>query len=181
MGNRALSFCIILYIVIFYRIVLESLGIFVSNGLFLAFYIFVYLSGLASLFHWRSPPISTNFFRDSCWLEVFYMVDKTLARFIKYMEVALVHRRIDYIKEISKIQEYEEELTDYKVSENSIDERNFIDLDILNEKEKELFNMLYVKGFSYKEISKKTNTSVKTLELRRYRAIQKIKKKMGEM
>ena len=71
------------------------------------------------------------------------MVDKTLARFIKYMEVALVHRRIDYIKEISKIQEYEEELTDYKVSENSIDERNFIDLDILNEKEKELFNMLY--------------------------------------
>lgn len=109
------------------------------------------------------------------------MVDKTLARFIKYMEVALVHRRIDYIKEISKIQEYEEELTDYKVSENSIDERNFIDLDILNEKEKELFNMLYVKGFSYKEISKKINTSVKTLELRRYRAIQKIKKKMGEM
>ena len=61
MGNRALSFCIILYIVIFYRIVLESLGIFVSNGFFLAFYIFVYLSGLASLFHCRSPPISTNF------------------------------------------------------------------------------------------------------------------------
>ena len=61
MENRVLSFCIILYIVIFYRIVLESLGIFVSNGLFLAFYIFVYLSGLASLFHCRSPPISTNF------------------------------------------------------------------------------------------------------------------------
>lgn len=61
MENRVLSFCIILYIVIFYRIVLESLGILVSNGLFLAFYIFVYLSGLASLFHCRSPPISTNF------------------------------------------------------------------------------------------------------------------------
>ena len=62
MENRVVSFYIILYIVIFYRIVLESLGILMSNGLFLAFYIFVYLSGQAScLTHCRSPPISTNF------------------------------------------------------------------------------------------------------------------------
>ena len=61
MENGVLSFCIILYIVIFYRIVLESLGILVSNGLFFSFYIFVYLSGQVSLHHCRSPPISTNF------------------------------------------------------------------------------------------------------------------------
>ena len=73
MENRVLSFCIILYIVIFYRIVLESLGILVSSDFIFSFYIFVYLNGQASLFHCRSPPISTNFFRDSCWLEVFYM------------------------------------------------------------------------------------------------------------
>ena len=61
MENKVLSFCIILYIVIFYRIVLESLGILVSSDFIFSFYIFVYLNGQASLFHCRSPPISTIF------------------------------------------------------------------------------------------------------------------------
>ena len=61
MENRVLSFCIILYIVLLYRIVLESLGILVSNDFILMFYIFVYLSGQVILFHCRSPPIGTDF------------------------------------------------------------------------------------------------------------------------
>lgn len=109
------------------------------------------------------------------------MSDIVLARFIKYMEVVLIHKRIDYIRKISKINEFEEELTDYKVKQETISEREFLDLDVLNKKEKELLELLYVKGFSYKEISKLTNVSVKALELRRYRAIQKLKSKMGEV
>ena len=49
MKNRVLSFCIILYIVIFCRIVLESLGILVSSDFIFSFYIFVYLNGQVSL------------------------------------------------------------------------------------------------------------------------------------
>ena len=63
MENRALAFCIILYIIIFDRIVLESLGILVSNDLFFAFYIFVYLSSQSRLYYCRSPPIGTDFWR----------------------------------------------------------------------------------------------------------------------
>ena len=61
MENRVVSFYIILYIIIFDRIVLESLGILVSSDFIFSFYIFVYLNGQVSLFHCRSPPISTNF------------------------------------------------------------------------------------------------------------------------
>ena len=56
------SFYVILYIVILARIVLESLGIIVSNELLLfAFYIFVYINGQADLLHCRSPPVNTNY------------------------------------------------------------------------------------------------------------------------
>lgn len=56
------SFHVILYIVILARIVLESLGIIVSNDLLLcSFYIFVYINGQAAILHCRSPPINTNF------------------------------------------------------------------------------------------------------------------------
>ena len=55
------SFCIILYIIIFIRIVLESLGIIVSNNSIFLFYIFTYINGQVCLIHCRSPPIDTNF------------------------------------------------------------------------------------------------------------------------
>ena len=61
MENRVVSFYIILYIVIFDRIVLESLGILVSNDLFFAFYIFIYLSSQSSIYRCRSSPISMDF------------------------------------------------------------------------------------------------------------------------
>ena len=58
------SFHVILYIVILARIVLESLGIIVSNDLLLfSFYIFVYINGQAAILHCRSPPIKTNFWK----------------------------------------------------------------------------------------------------------------------
>ena len=61
MENRVVSFYIILYIIIFDRIVLESLGILVSNDLFFSFYIFIYLSSQSSIYRCRSPPISMDF------------------------------------------------------------------------------------------------------------------------
>ncbi len=156
----------------------KSLGCVVPNDFFCGFYIHV-LTNEQAFICCRSPPIDAFLKIRIDWR--FFMSDIVLARFIKYMEVVLIHKRIDYIRKISKINEFEEELTDYKVKQETISEREFLDLDVLNKKEKELLELLYVKGFSYKEISKLTNVSVKALELRRYRAIQKLKSKMGEV
>lgn len=51
------AFCIVIYIIIFVRIVIESLSICVLNGSFFAFYIYTYLNSQIILNHCRSPPI----------------------------------------------------------------------------------------------------------------------------
>ena len=66
MVYRIESFCVILYIVILSRIVLESLGIRVSNDFIFTFYIYKYVNGLSILYYCRSPPISMNFLENLC-------------------------------------------------------------------------------------------------------------------
>ena len=107
--------------------------------------------------------------------------DVVFARFVRYMQMVLLHRRTDYIIKLNKIKDNEQSLIENNDMSISIDERSFINLDILNKKEKELLDMLYIKGFSYKEISLKTNETIKTLEIRRYRAIKKLRKNMEEL
>lgn len=108
------------------------------------------------------------------------MKDPVLASFIEYMKLVLEHTKIDYLKKINKIRHYEEEFEDDKKIETKIDDSIFIQLDNLNPKEKQLIEMLYIKGFSYKEISVMTKETISALEKRRYRAIQKIKKNLEE-
>lgn len=108
------------------------------------------------------------------------MKDPVLASFIEYMKLVLEHTKIDYLKKIKKIRHYEEEFEDDKKIETKIDDSIFIQLDNLNPKEKQLIEMLYIKGFSYKEISVMTKETISALEKRRYRAIQKIKKNLEE-
>ena len=162
----------------YFSIVEKSLGSIVFNDFFCAFSTNVFTNKKESV-GCRSPPIIAIY--RFALNGGFYMKDIVLARFIKYMEVVLVHRRIDYIKKLSKIKEYEGELKDYQENQKFISEKDYSILDFLNKKERELFEMLYIKGFTYKEISKMTNVSVKALELRRYRAVQKLKDKMGEL
>ena len=108
------------------------------------------------------------------------MQDPVLANFIEYMKLVLEHAKIDYLKKINKIKHYEETFEDNKEFETRIDDSLFIRLDMLNTKEKQLIEMLYIKGFSYKEISEMTKETISALEKRRYRAIQKIKKDLEE-
>lgn len=61
------AFCIVIYIIIFVRIVIESLSICVLNGSFFAFYIYTYLNSQIILNHCRSPPINTNFKNSYDW------------------------------------------------------------------------------------------------------------------
>lgn len=109
--------------------------------------------------------------------------DVVLGEFITYMDLVLEHVKIDYLKKLRKINYYEEELNEdkkYKEFEFVIDESEYVCLDKLNKKEKQLIELLYIKGFSYKEISTMTKETIAALEKRRYRAILKIKKNLEE-
>ena len=127
MGIR-LAFYIILYIIIFIRIVWESLGIIVSNDLFLAFYIFVYLSSISVLYRCRSPPVSTNF-KNSCWLEVFILkenineeeIECVVKQFKKYMKKMIPNLAIDFARKYKAEKSREISLEDYVLHNKEID------------------------------------------------------------
>ena len=127
MGIR-LSFYIILYIIIFIRIVWESLGIIVSNDLFLAFYIFVYLSSISVLYRCRSPPVSTNL-NNSCWLEVFILkenineeeIECVVKQFKKYMKKMIPNLAIDFARKYKAEKSREISLEDYVLHNKEID------------------------------------------------------------
>ena len=106
------------------------------------------------------------------------MSDIILARFIRYMEVVLYHKRVDYINKLIEIENNEEELQDYKIDkteEINFDSKDLSGFEMLNEKEKKLLELIYIKGYTYKEISEMTNETIDALEKRRYRAIKKLK------
>ena len=103
------------------------------------------------------------------------MKDVILARFINYMNIALDNKKIKYMKKLNKISSHEEELQDYKVEKTHDIEREYLNLNILNDKERQILNLIYIKGYSYKELSEMLHTPIKTLEMRRYRAVNKLK------
>lgn len=106
--------------------------------------------------------------------------DIVLGKFINYMSRALNSKRIDYYRSLSKISKNETTLDDVKeIYLDTKDNENEL-LNILNDKEKYLLTLHYTHGLSYTEISKITNEKVATLKQRRNRAIEKIKRKMGE-
>ena len=188
MVYRIESFCVILYIVILSRIVLESLGIRVSNDFIFTFYIYKYVNGLSILYYCRSPPISMNFLENLCWLEVFIMSknveledDIVFAKFLKYMQKALYHRSLNYYRDFKRNEEWEVELKD--IEDTSIEKSTFDEIEsikVLTKKDVYLLDMHYKRGLSYAEISKITGEKVGTLKQRRNRAILKLKDNMEE-
>ncbi len=108
--------------------------------------------------------------------------DIVLAKFINYMQLALYHRRLNYYRNLQRIQEFE---TSMNESSQYADEKNNIrtpDINILKNKEIYLLNLHYSRGLSYEQISAITGEKVCTLKQRRNRAIAKLKDKMeGEI
>lgn len=117
------DFHIILYIIIFNRIALESLGIIVSNDLLLFFYIFAYINGQPKLYNCRSPPVFTNFW-NLCWLEVFVLykeineeeIQFVANKFKRYMKMIIPNLALNfankYKKQVFREVQYESSLLD---------------------------------------------------------------------
>lgn len=104
--------------------------------------------------------------------------DIVLAKFINYMQLALYHRRLNYYRNLQRLQKFEtsmNELSQYANEENNI---KIPDINILKNKEIYLLNLHYSHGLSYEQISAITGEKVATLKQRRNRAIAKLKDKM---
>lgn len=107
--------------------------------------------------------------------------DIVLAKFINYMKEALYHKRINYFRNLNKIQEYEvsvQEVEDTRFKEPTDEE--ILNMNVLNQKEIYLLNLHYKHGLSYSEISKITQEKVGTLKQRRNRAIAKLNRRSSD-
>lgn len=106
--------------------------------------------------------------------------DIVLAKFIRYIQKALYHRRLNYYRNMQKIREYETSINDLSDTEEENTVITDLNMDILNNKERELVNLHYNLRLSYEQISEITGEKICTLKQRRNRAIAKLKKYLEE-
>ena len=138
-------FCFVV-VIIYIAVVIESVGISVSADFFVGFYIHFYKNSSISV-RCRSPPVNASFWKKFVLIGGFF------------------DERCNSCK-IYKL---------YKVEKTHDIEREYLNLNILNDKERQILNLIYIKGYSYKELSEMLHTPIKTLEMRRYRAVNKLK------
>lgn len=106
--------------------------------------------------------------------------DIVLAKFINYMRLALYHRRLNYYRNLQRIEEFE---TDIKETTQYPEEKINIktpDINVLKDKEIYLLNLLYNHGLKYEQISSITGEKIDTLKKRRQRALAKLKEIMED-
>ncbi len=106
--------------------------------------------------------------------------DIVLAKFIAFMKIVFHNQSINYFRNLKMKNSWEKELKESDIYFDKYLNLDLYDLEILNEKEKYLFELHYKRGLSYAEISKITNEKVNTLIQRRKRAMAKLRFRMGE-
>lgn len=106
--------------------------------------------------------------------------DIVLAKFINYMKIVFNNQRINYFRDLKIQNSWEEELKENDIYFDKYTDLDTYDLQILNEKEKYLFELHYKNGLPYSEISKITGEKIDTLKKRRTRALRKLNFRMGE-
>lgn len=106
--------------------------------------------------------------------------DIVLAKFITFMKVVFRNQRINYFRDLKIQNSWEKELKENDIYFDKYTNLELYDLEILNEKEKYLFELHYKKGLPYSEISRITGEKIDTLKKRRARALKKLSFRMGE-
>lgn len=121
-----------------------------------------------------------------------YEDDIVFAGFIRYMEKALAHRRINYLKHQEILKKTEFSITDYQfdIYDNAMNENEKIIevetnkvkfyeikkcMKLLTYKQKKVLELNYTKNMMLKDIAKEMNISIKATEKLKSRAIQKLK------
>lgn len=106
--------------------------------------------------------------------------DIVLAKFITFMEIVFHNYSINYFRNLKMKSSWEKELKESDIYFDKYLNLDLYDLEILNEKEKYLFELHYKRGLSYAEISKITNEKINTLQQRKKRALKKLRFKMED-
>ena len=101
--------------------------------------------------------------------------DIVLAKFINYMKKALLHKKMNYIRDNKWINEKEcsiEKIKDLMYSENE----EHLDLlgKVLNTREKSVLELHILEKRTYNEIAKKLKIKPESVRKIKYRAIKKI-------
>jgi len=107
--------------------------------------------------------------------------DIVLAKFIAFMKVVFHNQSINYFRNLKIKNTWEKELKESDIYFDKYLNLDLYDLEILNEKEKYLFELHYKRGLSYAEISKITGEKIPTLKQRRSRALAKLEFRIGGM
>lgn len=101
--------------------------------------------------------------------------DIVLAKFINYMQKALLHKKINYLREKQRVFEQESSLNEldnyYQINE----ERKLEILNFLNDKEIKVLKLHILEKYTYTEISNILNLKPESIRKIQYRAIKKIK------
>ena len=106
--------------------------------------------------------------------------DIVLAKFISYMEKVFHNQSINYFRDLNVKINWEKELKESDIYFDKYLNLDLYDLEILNEKERLLFELHYKKGLTYTEISKITNEKINTLQQRKKRALKKLRFRMED-
>lgn len=106
--------------------------------------------------------------------------DIVLAKFITFIEIVFHNKRINYFRDLKLQSSWEKELKENEMYFDKYINLEIYDFEILNEKEKYLFELHYKKGLPYSEISKITGEKIDTLKKRRTRALKKLNFRNGD-
>lgn len=103
--------------------------------------------------------------------------DIVFAKFLNYMKRALLHKKINYLRDIKNVIDKEYSISFY---ENQLVYEEKVNLNLfnfLNEKEKKVLELHMLKKLTYKEIAKTLKLKPESIRKIQYRAIKKIEKR----
>lgn len=106
--------------------------------------------------------------------------DTILGQYIAIMKTILENHKINFYKKLQQKNIWETELNETYSYFDKYIKLELYDLEILNEKEKLLFDLHHKMGFSYAEISKITGENISTLKQRNRRAKKKLEFVLGD-
>lgn len=101
--------------------------------------------------------------------------DIVFAKFLNYMQKALLHKKINYIRDKNRVSQQESSLNELKSYYQTDKNEKFEIMNILTDKEFKVLKLHILEKYTYIEISKILNLKPESIRKIQYRAIKKIK------
>lgn len=103
--------------------------------------------------------------------------DEVFAKFLNYMQKALWHKKINYIRDCKRTNDMECRLDGLENALQSEDQMNLETGKFLKPKEQLVLKLYFKDRFTYKEIGKILNLQPESVRKLKYRALQKLERR----